>query len=313
MKRLEAFRAVMLAGSTSRAAPLLEVSQSAVSRLVSELEKDLGTTLFVRHQGGLQPTEDATAYFHEVERAFVSLDHLSTFFQQSRPANARSRLRLVAMVPLPYSLVPRATAAFLPTMPGTFVTVRTVLRRDIREWLRTQQFDLALVIHPIEYPAHATERICATCGVCIFPKGHPLGQLASVQPKDLAAHPFVATTSETQISFAVDRAFVARNVRRQTVAEAQSSSVVCHLVAAGIGVSIVDPFTALAFAGLGLNWRPFRPEVPFEFRALFPTERPRSEAAERFAGVLAGQAGEMLAGSVTATPGPDSARASNDA
>ena len=57
-RQLEAFQAVFRAGSFTLAGKLLFVSQPAVSRLILELEQEIGFKLFERHKNGLQPTPE---------------------------------------------------------------------------------------------------------------------------------------------------------------------------------------------------------------------------------------------------------------
>ena len=59
IRQLEAFRAIMVARSTIGAAELLNLSQPAVSRLLSQLEASLKLTLFDRSSGRLVPTPEA--------------------------------------------------------------------------------------------------------------------------------------------------------------------------------------------------------------------------------------------------------------
>jgi len=56
--RLRVFQKVVEAKSLTAAGTLLNLTQSAVSRQISQLEKDLGTKLFTRHARGLLLTED---------------------------------------------------------------------------------------------------------------------------------------------------------------------------------------------------------------------------------------------------------------
>lgn len=294
MRQLAAFRAVMMTGSTARAAPLVGSSQPAVSRLILELEKHSGVPLFDRRQGRLHPTPEATRLFHEVERAFASLEHIGSFLDGTSKSLG-SHLRVLSMLPTAYSLVPRALKVFQDEAPDTFVTIRTVLRRDTREWLDTQQFDVAFASYPVDFPSASTEPLASAPGVCIMPSGHELGKKKVVHARDVAKHPFVATASEAQARFLVDRVFAEEGLRRQIKVEAQSSSLVCQVVAAGLGVSVVDPFIAEAFEGTGLDIRPFKPEVIFEFRVLYPTGRPRTPLAERFAETVIAQARRSVA------------------
>ena len=77
-RQLEAFHAVMISGSASRAAELLQVTQPAVSRAVAELEAAVGFGLFDRVRGRLVPTPEGQTFFAAVSRSFVGLDRLRT-------------------------------------------------------------------------------------------------------------------------------------------------------------------------------------------------------------------------------------------
>ncbi|WP_325052329.1 LysR family transcriptional regulator [Sinorhizobium meliloti] len=57
-RQIEAFRAVIISGTVSRAAELMGVTQPNVSRLVGELEEAIGFALFDRVKGRLIPTPE---------------------------------------------------------------------------------------------------------------------------------------------------------------------------------------------------------------------------------------------------------------
>lgn len=65
--RLPVFQAVAEAGSFTKAARKLELSQSAVSRQVCALEESLTVPLFYRHARGLILTEQGEAFFRSVK------------------------------------------------------------------------------------------------------------------------------------------------------------------------------------------------------------------------------------------------------
>ena len=58
-KQLAAFRAVIVTGSVTGAGKILHVTQPAVTRLVKDLELQLGLTLFTRRAGRMTPTSHA--------------------------------------------------------------------------------------------------------------------------------------------------------------------------------------------------------------------------------------------------------------
>lgn len=59
LRQIEVFRAIMMTGSISGAAKLLNVSQPAISRLISYTETRVGLVLFERIKGRLYPTPEA--------------------------------------------------------------------------------------------------------------------------------------------------------------------------------------------------------------------------------------------------------------
>lgn len=89
---LNALRAFAVAGrhlSFTRAADELHVTQGAVSRLVKQLEEDLGVSLFSRGPRGLELTEAGAAYLPPLTEAFDRMVAATKLIARSgkRPAN----------------------------------------------------------------------------------------------------------------------------------------------------------------------------------------------------------------------------------
>ncbi|MFN5723293.1 MAG: LysR family transcriptional regulator, partial [Betaproteobacteria bacterium] len=76
IRDIEIFRAVMQAGSTSKAAVLLDVSQPAVSQAIKRFETSSELRLFDRVRGRLVPTREAQALLVEVDQYFSGLENL---------------------------------------------------------------------------------------------------------------------------------------------------------------------------------------------------------------------------------------------
>ena len=76
LRTLRYYLAVCEAGNMSRAAERLHVTQPTLSRQISELERELGCTLLVRHSRRVEPTEEG---LHLMARAsdIVSLADLT--------------------------------------------------------------------------------------------------------------------------------------------------------------------------------------------------------------------------------------------
>lgn len=281
--QLEAFRAVMLSGSTTRAAAVLGLSQPSISRLINELEARLGTPLFVRGHGRLTPTEEAQWLFSEAEDVLSGLDRLDLAARDIRHLSV-GELRLIASPPMAYALAPECLGRLSSRFPSLRVTLQVTFRREARSWTDAQRFDVALTTFPIDYPRTDREHLVSAAGACIVPPTHALAKKEVIDAADLADEPFISPLPETFHRFRLDRLFDTLGIRRSRMTvEAQTSLTICQLVAAGHGVAVVDPFTARTFASFGYCIRPFRPAFTFDYGILFPIRRPRSRLAEVFA------------------------------
>ena len=73
LRQLEAFAAVMSTGSVTAAGRLLGRSQPAISRLLQELEAEIGYALFSRSGPRVTPTEQGFLLYEDVERALAGM------------------------------------------------------------------------------------------------------------------------------------------------------------------------------------------------------------------------------------------------
>ncbi|MCR0983966.1 LysR family transcriptional regulator [Roseomonas populi] len=73
-KHLRAFLAVSQTGSVVRSSQRLRRVQSAITRAIQELERELGVTLFERRPQGMLLTGTGHTLLHRVERAFAEME-----------------------------------------------------------------------------------------------------------------------------------------------------------------------------------------------------------------------------------------------
>lgn len=72
--RLRTCRVVHEAGSFTKAAALLSITQSAVSRQISALEQEIGCTIFIRDNTGLVPTEAGEQFLETIDQMWEALE-----------------------------------------------------------------------------------------------------------------------------------------------------------------------------------------------------------------------------------------------
>src|SRR5690606_38266265 len=258
LKQIEVFRVVMTNGTTARAAEVLHVSQPAISKMIQELERSLGFDLFKRIKGRLQPTQEGQLFFREVEQAFLGLTHL-------RGAAARIRdygsgeIRIACLSALSTNVVPRALHAFMKNNPNVAVTFQARMSSNVRDLVASGQFDLGIVADEIDRTGVEVEEFVQFRVAVALPRGHPLEALDVIRPADLAGQPFVALAPEDTTRREAELAFDKAGITVRTVKETPYSTTICAMVAAGIGIGLVNPLTAEPYEDHGLTLTPFEP------------------------------------------------------
>ncbi len=114
--KLRIFHAAAEAGSFTHAGEVLRMSQSAVSRQVSALERDLGLSLFHRHARGLVLTEQGELLFRTASDVMNRLQTAETLLGDSTTKPA-GELRITATVSLGSVWVTQRVREFIDTYP----------------------------------------------------------------------------------------------------------------------------------------------------------------------------------------------------
>jgi DNA-binding transcriptional LysR family regulator len=132
VRDIEIFRAVMNAGSTSKSAGLLEISQPAVSQAIRRLETTADFKLFERVRSGLIPTQEAIALMREVDRYFVGFEVIEHRIRSLR-SYGLGRLAIASIPALGVGFLPRVIAAFDATSRDVQISLQVMSSREVHE------------------------------------------------------------------------------------------------------------------------------------------------------------------------------------
>ena len=278
-RHLEVFRALMLSGSTTAAAQMLFTSQPTISRELARLEQLLGYALFERQQGRLRATARALSLWEQVQRSWQGLDVVVQHaLALAQPEQAR--ISVLCLPALGHALLPGALARLYREHGPVAVSVVTQEGPLLAEWLAAQRFDLGLGELALAPPGTQAVALPQVQEVAVVPAGHALAAKPVLELADFEGQPFVSLAPEDPYRQQIDAAFAATGVQRQMVLEADSAMAVCALVQQGLGLAVVNPFTARACAGSRLVLRPLAHAIAFQVHALLPLHRPGKEEVQ---------------------------------
>lgn len=243
-RQLMMFRAIMLHGNLGRAADACASSQPTLSRELGRLEQLLGFNLFDRVRGRLRPTVRALALMQEVERSFIGLEQIAARASELR-TQATGRLRIACLPALAHALVPRALVYLSHTHPELGVSVHPLESPWLEQAMSEQRFDLGLS-ETQKAPAGVTlQPLLKVNEVAVLHSDHSLCRKTRLQPRDFSGERFISLAVGDPYRTAIDAMFEDAKVHRVTLLETTSSVAVCAMVRQGLGVAIVNPFTAI--------------------------------------------------------------------
>jgi DNA-binding transcriptional LysR family regulator len=280
-RALEAFLAVMSTGSISAGASELAISQPAVSRHVRDLEAATGLRLFDRIGNRVSPTEAAHALADEVERAFVGLAEIETAAREIRRGR-REHLRIAAMPVLSMTLLADVVADVqaagnLPDLEILSASTQNVVRLVAR-----RQAVLGFVAPLLEMPEIrllAHERVPLRC---IMRAGDPLAGKTLIDPEDLADRSIISYSSTTATGAALEQVYARMRQPPRIIVRARLSPVISALALRGVGIGIVDAFTARDHVIRGGVSRPIDIPETFGFSVITTRIGATHPAAEIF-------------------------------
>ncbi len=286
IRQLEAFHAVLQTGSATRAAELLRISQPSVSKLLQELEAETGVRLFERVRKRLFPTPEARRLAQEVDDLFRKLSRIEHVANEMR-AKGVGQLRIASLPALGFGLIPRVLARFRHDQPELRAVLSLAPSQRVVEMVASGEVDIGFA-YPVPGKPTTLERhtLAVLPAVVVLPPGHRLARQKELRPEDLEDETLVSLGREDRSRDNMDMLFDKTRLDAAVAVETPFAAVACELVAAGVGVALVDPVTAY-FYGDRLEVRPIEPSFSFDFGALTLAGSPPSSAAHRLLDMVA--------------------------
>ncbi|MFB9950591.1 LysR family transcriptional regulator [Rhizobium puerariae] len=288
IKQLEVLRTLLATGSTMSAARTMGLSQSGVSRILQQLEKDLSITLFVRDKGRLIATPEAAVLARDAENVLLAVDRMAGHAEDLRKGASGPE---IVRIGLPSSMwenfAPAMLLDYVREFPGvrieTFFETTTAISKLVEE----RVIDIGFLRMEGETgPGIEIDRVAKGESVCVVPKDHPLAELGEITIKNLRNVPLVLIGRQRPNRMALDQEFKRAGVPQMVKVETHTNSSACAYVAHGLGVTIISSFYANLYRHLPVIHRPFIPKARQEFGLARAAGVPLSIAAQGLSNAL---------------------------
>lgn len=308
VQQIETFRAVMQTGSITAAAKELGVSQPSLTRLMKRTADLVGFRLFEVVRNRLIPTAEARELMRHAEYIEEQLDGLDLAISRLRDAGT-GLFRFGGSPSMGRALVPQTLACFRQRFPQALLQYDTIQLQSVVDYLVLRRGECFLSVIPVSHAALERRALCPARLVALLPAGHDLAAQERLQPADLAGEPLILSDPTRWYGQVVMQILADAGLAAEPSVIVRVAESVIGLVRHGLGLGIVDEFSAMEAAGPDIALRPL--DLP-PFSALHlhrSRDAPRSRHIDAFEELLQTVLEDGAAQRVAPTPAPLSAPA----
>ncbi|MGV2899469.1 LysR family transcriptional regulator [Achromobacter sp. AGC78] len=281
LRHLRYFTAVAEELHFTRAAARLGIGQPPLSQQIQQLEREIGTPLFLRLPRGVDLTEAGAQFLEDARAILASADRaIDTARRLGRGERGAITVGFTASAVFhPY--LPRAIRAYRDRYPDVRVTLTESNTISLLRGLRLGEVDVAFVRPPyLLDPEFESERVLDEPMLVALPPDHALSRLRSVPIAALADEDFVLYPRPIGAGLydAIQSACQRAGFAPRVIQEAPQMASIVSLVAAGVGISVV-PAAMRHMGAEGIEYRPIKGDAPHALLDMAYRRHDRSIAA----------------------------------
>ncbi|BDR56992.1 LysR family transcriptional regulator [Xylocopilactobacillus apis] len=252
----QVFSEVVAKGSFAKAAQSLNVTPSAVSHSINQLENEMGFPLLIRNRTGAELTADGKTLLPVIRSILNLEDQLLQVASNINGSNS-GQVRIGAFSSVSTNWLPKIIQKFKEKYPQVEVTVVQGGFNQIVEQIKQGQVDLGFSSLPIEEGV-VVEPLIRDQIYCVTPRDFTPHNKKSITDTDVAKQNFVLqqVDYDRDTKRALDRYHVSGN----SISYSIDDPSILAMVESGLGLGIL-PDLALTRMGGEVNIYPF--EEPY--------------------------------------------------
>lgn len=222
-----------------KASEKLCITQPSLSHAISQLESELGVSLFDRQSRSSVLTKEGRQFLDYVQRSLSILDDGVSVMQ--RAAKGEGIIKLGFLRTLGTSFIPEVVASFLETKPEKPIHFEfySGVTTHLLEGLKQDKYDVVFCTkldQEAEIEFHPVEKQDL---VLIVPRNHPLANQHSVDLSATLPYPQVYFSKSSGLRSVIDKLFDKIDGKPIIAHEIEEDEVVAGLVSKGFGIAVV--------------------------------------------------------------------------
>ena len=243
----------------TKAANELMVSEPSLSKIISELEKELGVRLFDHVGRRIVLNPCGKTFYQRVVSIFSELEDAK---KEVRNINLSQQTRLTIVTNVS-QYMPSLLKLIMEGNPEMKIRQLSAPRRDIINMLLNGEVDFAVCSPPIkENVEMKTVQLRFEPGVVIFPEGHWLKNRAEITLEEITGETFITAAKGYGAREAFDAYFEQLGFFPPILIETGDTGSVFRYVESGLGIAAVSMSAVLQEPSFRHSYSVIRAETP---------------------------------------------------
>ncbi len=260
-----AFVKTVECGSFTRAAGVLNYSQSGISRMIGDLEREWQVTLLERGKSGVRLTSEGTRLLPYAKRVCSEYEKLQAEVDEINGLKS-GLIRIGTFSSVATHWLPNIIREFQKEYPGIDYELILGDYTEIETWIEEGRVDCGFLRLPARKELEAVfleqDRL-----LVVLPEGHPLAALEKIPVSALCGEPFMLLEkgAKAEVSEIFERSGLSPRVHFTT----WDDYAIMSMVESGLGISILPelilkriPYRVVAreleipaYRNIGLAWK----------------------------------------------------------
>ena len=236
--RYQTFLKAAELGNLTKTAELLGYTQPAVSRMISELEKEWGITLFTRSRTGVCLTSDGEYLLPHIRMVCNAQSNLEEHIDRLHGLTSGT-IRVGTFMAVALHWLPKMIRTFQEQYPHIEFQIKSCLEyREVEQWIIQGVVDCGFLTLPLSEASSVlyTQFLHRDPLLALLPEDHPLADAEAYPISRFAQDPFIQLYEEKdrdsadlfqKFGFSVAPRYVSEN-----------GNVVMSMVESGLGVGL---------------------------------------------------------------------------
>ncbi|MBR3809307.1 MAG: LysR family transcriptional regulator [Clostridia bacterium] len=222
-------------GSFTKAAEILNYTQSGISRMIADLEKEWGVTLLERSKYGVKPTSDGMKLLPYAQNLCADFDKLKMQVDELNGLQS-GLIRIGTFSSVATHWLPNIIKEFQKDYPNIDYELLLGDYTEIEEWIHTGRVDCGFLRLPT-HPDFETIFLEKDKLMAIIPENHPLKDSKKFPVTALCDEPFMLLEkgAKAEISEIFERNNLTPNIKFTT----WDDYAVMSMVESGLGIAIL--------------------------------------------------------------------------